>query len=429
MAEQMQTQTQAQLQQQQQKGKQQNNRGLSAEAVQAAPRKRKRKQRPEHESPLPEEMSRCLPQCEPYVQLKQLERRLDAAFSHRMAEARDATHGMRGQSERTLRLYVFNTFDPGNENSIPPSWTLHLHARLLPSAQQKGAQQTQAAEQKQASEDASMRFSDCIRSCRVWLSSSREQPPDVAWSRESSPASSSAIDGFEIKREGSEPIDVLIELGIDHGAERYRLSEPMARLLGLCVATKAVVITALWRYVRQNRLQSDDDPSNIVCDENLRAIFNKPNINIASLSDKLKMHLRRTEPLLLEYRIDTSGPGPFCRECYDIQIDAPQSSRPLNDVKLNSIAQQWHFEQMDERIASTAQRLRQHLQKRDFFESFAQSPGRFMQSLVAAQAADLRTFTATSDRQALERWSGYYSQQWAHDAAARYLHERKRSGV
>jgi SWI/SNF-related matrix-associated actin-dependent regulator of chromatin subfamily D len=384
----------------------------SAETAQAAPKKRKRRGRTESESSLPEDVARQVPSSAPYMHLREVERELDAAFASCLAQARDATWGSKGQCERSLRLYAFNTA------SNDGSWTLHLHGRLVSSP----------------NADDSLRLSDCLRSLRLWLlhphesSSSplQHQQPDVSWHRESSFGS---IDGFEIKRFTSQPTLARFELDIDRGAERYLLSDPLSRILDLSLATKAVVITALWRYIRTNRLQADDDPSTIVCDENLKAIFKKPSLNLSAVSDKLNMHLRRAEPIQIDHLIDTSGPGPFCRECYDVKIDSSASQSPLHESKLEKLASHWSFEQVDERMSYSIARLREHLRKRDFFESFAQSPGRFMQSLVASQAADLRTFSATSERDALERWSGYYAQPWAYDAAAQYLQERRRAGV
>lgn len=374
--------------------------------AEAVPGPRRSRKRARDEASLPEEIQKNLPQSATLKRMKDLERRVDSAIAGRLAEARQTVAPWLQESERTLRIYVFNTFTPSQGDSEPAYWTLHVHGRVL------GQEQ-----------DGEAKFTNYLKRAKISVDSGNAAL--VTWEKERAEAAS---DGLEVKRQGSRPMEADIELEIQRGAERYELSDALANLLGVKVATRPSAIVLLWHYIKQRGLQSADDPSTINCDESLKAIFKKPSLSLSSASSKLAMHLRKADPIRLHHRVETSGQGPFCRECVDVKVDPPVDPHKLGDSSIARLALKWESDDNDERLPELCRAVREHARRRDFFESFAQSPGEFLNAAIASQAADLRTLSANSHPSALERWSGFYSLPWADDAAARYLHQRRRAG-
>jgi SWI/SNF-related matrix-associated actin-dependent regulator of chromatin subfamily D len=60
----------------------------------------------------------------------------------------------------------------------------------------------------------------------------------IRWEADSVPAGASAMDGFEIKRQGDRDCRVKIKLRVDHRPERYQLSAGLSALLGLDLETR-----------------------------------------------------------------------------------------------------------------------------------------------------------------------------------------------
>ena len=58
------------------------------------------------------------------------------------------------------------------------------------------------------------------------------------------------LDGFEIKRMGDEPLTAKIIMQLKWLPPRFKLSQPLAQLLGLHTDTHATVLMALYKYIK-----------------------------------------------------------------------------------------------------------------------------------------------------------------------------------
>ncbi|KAL1211249.1 putative SWIPSNF complex component SNF12 [Cardamine amara subsp. amara] len=72
-----------------------------------------------------------LPDSALYTQLLEFESRVDAALFRKKLDIQDSLQHP-PTIQKTLRIYVFNTFsNPGNPNPDPPTWTLKITGRIL----------------------------------------------------------------------------------------------------------------------------------------------------------------------------------------------------------------------------------------------------------------------------------------------------------
>ena len=96
----------------------------------------RRKKRKLPEKQLPDRVAALLPESALYTQLLEFEARVDAALSRKKIDIQES---MKNPPcvQKTLRIYVFNTFAnqtrtiPEKQNSEPPSWSLKIIGRIL----------------------------------------------------------------------------------------------------------------------------------------------------------------------------------------------------------------------------------------------------------------------------------------------------------
>ncbi|GAB2282564.1 hypothetical protein Dimus_017104 [Dionaea muscipula] len=74
------------------------------------------------------------------------------------------------------------------------------------------------------------------------------------------------------------------------------LSEPLTKFLGTGESelTRAVVITRIWDYIKDNNLQDPSDMRTVLCDEKLKELFGVDSFRGFTVSKLLSAHLKRT---------------------------------------------------------------------------------------------------------------------------------------
>ncbi|KAJ4500419.1 hypothetical protein C8R41DRAFT_899888 [Lentinula lateritia] len=74
-------------------------------------------------------------------------------------------------------------------------------------------------------------------------------------------------------------------------AKEYTLSAPLAALLQVDKLSRPQVVKQLWVYIKENERQNPDNRREILCDQNLRAIFNVDKIDMFKMNKVLGSHL------------------------------------------------------------------------------------------------------------------------------------------
>ncbi|PIN09788.1 SWI/SNF transcription activation complex subunit [Handroanthus impetiginosus] len=382
---------------------------------------RKKQKLPEKQ--LQERVAAILPESALYTQLLEFESRVDAALTRKKIDIQEALK-MPSYLQKTLRIYVFNTFAnqirtvPKKPNAEPPTWTLKIVGRIL----EEGVDPDQAA-MMQKSSSSYPRFSSFFK--RVTITLDQKVYPDnhlIIWDRARSPA---PHEGFEVKRKGDQEFTASIRLEMNYMPEKYKLSPALTELLGIEVDTRARIIAAVWHYVKARKLQCPDDPSSFNCDPPLLKVFGEGKIKFTSVTQKITPHLFPPQPIHLEHRIKLSGNSPVGTACYDVLVDVPfPIQRELNAL-LASTEKTKELEACDEAICTAIRKIHEHRRRRAFFLGFSQSPIEFINALIDSQNKDLKVVTDEASRNAeKERHSEFFNQPWVEDAVIRYLNRK-----
>lgn len=351
--------------------------------------------------------------------------------SHRAAEQADNADGDDdgdGDTEGVTAPKLENT-GMNNADDVP-SWTLRIEGRLLdPSFRSRAGAALSA--HATANRIGAHKFSNLIKSCVVEITRDNSLYPDdapgnshiVEWHR---PAPSvapqppqpgtggstvtenplihsaePALDGFEIKRMGSEPVKVKIVLYPLYVPERYSVAPPLAQLLDIQEETRAGVLNALWAYIKMKRLLDEQDHRVVRLDPPLQALFRTPTINFHHIPEVLHRFLHPPQPIVLEYYVRTDKAEHRNPVAFDVELemdDWAMRTRQHNVLARFDAngATNNEISAIDDQIAQAALTIRNRAAARHFFSAFAADPHHHLNAWVASQARDLDTLLGSA---------------------------------
>ena len=304
-----------------------------------------------------------------------------------------------------------------------PSWTLRIEGRLLEPAfrsRANAAQSLQAAQNRLSA----TKFSNLIKSIVVELVRDpalypagdnivewHKPTPSIAPPSASVPVggesaipgtgnaldaptiaiSEPSLDGFEVKRTGNIPVKARTVIYLNHTPERYALSPDLAVLLDIREETRQNVIAALWAYIKERKLLSEEDRRIVICDEPLRGIFRTDRIAFHHIPEVVNRHLHPAAPIVLEYWIRTDKDEYKHPTAFDIDVELEDNGlrKVQDDVLAGFDYRGRDIADLDDRIAQATQTLENRSSTRDFLHRFAQDPQGHIQTWMASQARDL----------------------------------------
>ncbi|KAJ9135629.1 hypothetical protein P3X46_032789 [Hevea brasiliensis] len=387
--------------------------------------RRKKQKLPEKQ--LQDRVAAILPESALYTQLLEFESRVDAALSRKKVDIQEALKNP-PCVQKTLRIYVFNTFAnqirtiPKKPNAEPPTWTLKIVGRIL----EDGIDPDQPGV-VQKSNPLYPKFSYFFK--RVTIMLDQRLYPDnhmIVWEHSRTPATH---EGFEVKRRGDKEFTVTMRLEMNYLPEKFKLSPALMEVLGIEVDTRPRIIAAIWHYVKARKLQNPEDPSFFNCDPPLQKVFGEAKMKFTMVSQKISQHLSPPQPIVLEHKIKLSGNSPVGTACYDVVVDVPfPIQRELNALLANAEKNK-EIETCDEAICAAIRKIHEHRRRRAFFLGFSQSPVEFINALIESQSKDLKLVAGEASRSAeKERCADFFNQPWVEDAVIRYLNRKPAAG-
>ncbi|KAF5740461.1 SWI/SNF complex component SNF12 isoform X1 [Tripterygium wilfordii] len=379
------------------------------------------------EKQLQERVAAILPESALYTQLLEFEARVDAAMARKKIDIQEALKNP-PCIQKTLRIYVFNTFAnqiktiPQKPNAEPPSWTLKIIGRIL----EEGVDPDQPGV-VQKSNPLYPKFSSFFK--RVTISLDQRLYPDnhmIIWENARSPA---PHEGFEVKRKGDKEFTVSIRLEMNYAPEKFKLSPALMEVLGIEVDTRTRIIAAIWHYVKARKLQNPNDPAFFNCDPPLQRVFGEEKMKFTMVSQKISQHLFPPQSIHLEHLIKVSGNNPAGTACYDVLVDVPFPIQRELSALLANAEKNKEIDTCDEAICSSIRKIHEHRRRRAFFLGFSQSPVEFIDALIESQSRDLKIVAGEASRSAeKERQSDIFNQPWVEDAVIRYLNRKPAAG-
>lgn len=337
---------------------------------------------------------------------------MDAALARKKVDIQEALKNP-PSLQKTLRIYVFNTFNPAKVNE-PASWSLKIIGRILEDGTEESAGRVNPNYPK---------FSSFFKRVRIDLDPMLyTENSTIIWDNARSP---SPLEGFEVKRKGDKEFNVTITLEMNYNPEKFKLSMPLMELLGIEVDSRARIITGIWHYVKAKKLQMPSDPTYFTCDPLLQRVFGEDKMKFSLVSQKISQHLSSPQPIVLEHRIRVSGNGAMGNSCYDVMVDVPFPLQKEMSAFLANTEKHKEIEACDEVICASIKKIHEHRKRRAFFLGFSQSPVEFINALIASQSRDLKLVAGEASRNAeKERRSDFYNQAWVEDAVIRYLNRK-----
>lgn len=373
---------------------------------------------------LQERVAGILPSSELYTELLEFESRVDAAILRKKVDIQEAVKNP-PSVQKTLRIYVFNTFAnqvgtiPKNPNAEPPAWTLKIVGRIL----EDGVDPEQVGLMVK-SNPIYPKFSTFFKRVTIGLDQ-RLYPENhmIIWDSSRTPT---PHEGFEVKRKGDKEFNVKIKLEMTYLPEKFKLSAPLMEVLGIEVDTRARISSAIWQYVKARKLQNADDPSFFNCDPPLLKVFGEEKVKFTMVPQKISNHLSPPQPVHLEHKIKLSGNSPAGNACYDVLVDVPVlSPKELNGLLAYTTEKTKEIEAYDEGICTVIRKINEHRKRRAFFLGLSESPVEFIDALVESQGRDLKVLSGEASRNAeKEHRADFYNQTWVEDAVIRYLNRR-----
>ncbi|CAA7031433.1 unnamed protein product [Microthlaspi erraticum] len=394
--------------------------------MELTPAARKKKQKLPEKS-LQERVAAILPESALYTQLLEFESRVDSALTRKKVDIQEALKNP-PCIQKTLRIYVFNTFAnqnnntiPGNPNADPPTWTLKIIGRIL----EDGVDPDQPGF-VQKSNPLHPKFSSFFKKVQITLDQRLYPDNVITWESSRSPAPQ---EGFEIKRKGNQDFTASIRLEMNYIPEKFKLSTALMDVLGIEVETRPRTIAAIWHYVKARKLQNPNDPSFFNCDAALQKVFGEEKLKFTMVSQKIHNHMSAIPPIHLEHKVKLSGNNPAISACYDVLVDVPfPIQRDLNNLLANAEKNK-EIEACDEAICGAIRKIHEHRRRRAFFLGFSQSPVEFINAVIDSQSKDLKVVAGEASRSAeKERRAEYFNQPWVEDAVIRYLNRRPAAG-
>ncbi|KAJ6294250.1 hypothetical protein OIU76_022352 [Salix suchowensis] len=380
----------------------------------------RRKKRKLHEKEIPDKVLPVLPESAIYTQLLEFEARMDAAMARKKMDIQESLKNP-PRVRKTLRVYVFNTFENqvqgSNErkNAEPPSWSLKIIGRILEDG--KDPVLTGLTQKPYP------KFSSYFKKITIYLDQSLYLDNHVIlWESTRSPV---LHEGFEVKRKGNKEFTARIRLEMNYVPEKFKLSSTLSEILGIEVETRPRILVAIWHYVKSRKLQNPNDPSLFTCDPPLQKLFGEEKMKFSMVSQRISLHLTPPQPILLEHKIKLSGNCPAGTACYDFIVDVPLPLQKDLAAYLTSIEGNKEIDACDELICNSIKKIHEHRQRRAFFLGFSQSPAELINALIASQSNDLKLVAGDASRNAeKEQRSGFYNQPWVEDAVIRYINRK-----
>ena len=411
------------------------------DTVGAVPRSRKRKS---DSTELPIAAQNLLPESELYSKLLEYERRVDTVIEMRNVEVADALQRV-DRFKSVLRIYIWNEShlqkDPMKES--PSSfWKLKISGKLLPMKQKPGEIASNMAEMDS---HQGLPFAHFIKSLDVEVDpqNTSGSSTKIKWIK-SMNSGDEEKEVFEVLRPGEKALPVKISIVFDNQAPTFRLTERFAKLLGFELGTRSKVITELWNYIKTKNLQTNKDPSVIMCDPDLKALFGgAESMPLSMISGKLNDLLTPADKVILDYTIQLDGSPAV----YDVELELPstlQSRATLPFFQRHT--QDAEIARLDHVIGDTGAEILERKRRRAFFMGFSENPIEFVNTLLKAQSKEVsrpglgvlnwslskqvRLIKRLGERDCyeVETQTEFFKGKWVEDAVVKYFQRRLAAG-
>lgn len=370
---------------------------------------------------LAQKVRNLVPESQAYMDLLSFEQKLDATIVRKRLDIQEALKRPQ-KIKRKLRIFISHTFFPAKtsekgEEEADASWELRVEGRLMDDV--KGESSSAAASNK----FPKRKFSSFFKSLVIELDKDLYGPDNhlVEWHRTNA---TQETDGFQVKRPGDENVKCTLLLLLDYQPMQFKLDSRLARLLGIHTATRPTVISALWNYIKDHKLQDPHQRELINCDRYLMQIFDCVKMKFADIPQRLHPLLHPPDPIVINHLISVDGTDHKKTACYDIDVETDDTMKTqMNNFLLSTTSQQ-DIASLDTKIHETVETINQLKNQREFMLEFASDPQEFIQKWIVSQGRDLKLIGDVAGNPEEERRADFFFKDWTQEAACRYFYSK-----
>lgn len=320
-----------------------------------------------------------------YNQMVEFERRLDATLARKLVEVNEQQMGVgRGgqKVKRSLRIYTHHLVDlppkqaDGKDAALNgASWTFCIQGKVVDPSQRR------------VNAPPVPKFSTFLKSIVLEIQRPDGNSTTVHWNKT---AGAPECDGFELKATdfcaGVKVRAILLLEPNDH----FKLSPPLAEIIGEPTETLPNVIRAIWEYVKHSSLQDGDDKRFLNCDARLQTLFSVPRFMFPQLPELLSKHLLPLDPVSLEYTVSLDKSTVMHPYAYDLVVSIDDPLREAFKQTTNPSAMlSREIALCDDRITALCTSIHASKLSRDFYKAFSADPVTFLNRWIESQAKDL----------------------------------------
>jgi len=409
----------------------------------------KRRSRKPKDKNIPEGVEECIigDGVQRYRDLRDVERRLDAAMMRKRLDIQDSVN-RNVKSFRTLRVWISNTVEdqPWQADSLDvdafdfstnmdSSYKVKIEGRLLDDEEDEvesdsdkedntadGADpmDEDGKQKKPKAQTKQYRFSHFFKAMTVDFDRNRAKDgtdQSVEWKKPvvgpnaTNLPNAADFDQLEFKRGGDENINITINLFRDETPERFLLSPALAEIMDTNEATRAEVVMGMWEYIRAMGLQEDDEKRSFDCDDRLRVVLQREKGYIPYIPDAIIPHMTSLPPVKLPYtiRVDKEFHDDPQPTIYDIRVslDDPLRAAFNSFITNPTYAQTLHqIAKLNDDLATIIVAISNSKSKHAFFDSLSKNPTEFIAKWLSSQKRDLEVIAGEAIRGGGEDASG-----------------------
>ncbi|KAF5864016.1 SWI/SNF complex component snf12 [Aspergillus alliaceus] len=376
-----------------------------------------------------------------YRNLRELEKRLDAAIVRKRLDIQDSI-SKTVKKYRTMRIWITNTVEnqpwqnatSQNGSATNPGsgrYKVRIEGRLLddntdPTAPEDSDDEGDATQangeamdhdgkdgKKSGSKRSKQRFSHFVKSITVDFDKTSTANPEeiktVNWTKPPLPANAVTLpptadfDSLQFSRASQENLNVTVSLVRDETPERYKLSKELAEVLDVEEETRSGIVLGIWDYIRAMGLQEDEEKRLVRCDHRLRSIFGRDQMFFPQIPESIGPHTSSLDPIKLPYtiRVDEEFHKDPTPTVYDIQVAVEDPLR----TKMLALTQNPQYtaglrqiSTLDDQVALIVQALTHSRAKHSFYTALSKDPATFVRRWVNSQRRDLETILGEATR-------------------------------
>ncbi|KAJ5085364.1 hypothetical protein N7532_010135 [Penicillium argentinense] len=359
-----------------------------------------------------------------YNNLRELEKRLDAAVVRKRLDIQDSI-SKTVKKYRTMRIWITNTVENQpwqNTGSIPGSgrYKVRIEGRLLDdntdptvpeddekdSAGEYAMDQGKEGEDKEKSDKKNQRFSHFFKTITIDYDKPAITVPEevkpITWNKPQVPSNAAPtppnaeFDSLQFSRGSQENLNVTINLVRDETPERYKLSKELAEVLDVEEETRSGIVLGIWDYIRAMELQEDEEKRQVRCDHRLRSIFGREQMFFPQIPEMIGPHTSPMEPIKLPYtiRVDEDFHKDPTPTIYDIRVavEDPLRAKMMALTQNPKYAAGLHqIAALDDQVALIIQALNHSSARHSFYTALSKDPVAFLRRWVNSQRRDLET--------------------------------------